>query len=186
MAGTKGFEPGTFGFRVRRSCHLSYVPTNGVTGRFDPTASGVTTRRSAFELRPHLVPGGRNDLPSAAFQTAANPSQLTRRNLVDGRRIELRLDGCRPSVLPVSLSRNKFIGPGRKSRTSRLTLIRGALYRLSYSWMEPRRGLEPRYLRYECRTSPSMIARLGAGGRHRTRDPLVTNQPLYRTELRRH
>ena len=51
--------------------------------------------------------------------------------------------------------------------------------------MEPRRGLEPRYLRYECRTSPSMIARLGAGGRHRTRDPLVTNQPLYRTELRR-
>ena len=61
-----------------------------------------------------MVPEVRIERTYTAFQTVANPSQLFRQTLVEERRIELRLLGCRPSVLPLSLHPH---GCGLESRT---------------------------------------------------------------------
>jgi hypothetical protein len=121
------------------------------------------------------VPGVGIEPTFTAFQTVANPSQLSRRNLVDPQGIEpcrlSSLQGKRPphavpgpvhnlvagvgveptyeayetSDWAASLTRNK-LGPGSSSRTSSRSIIGRVLCHLSFSWMEPADGIEPMQL----------------------------------------
>jgi hypothetical protein len=90
---------------------------SGVTGENRTLVDGATTRRSATELRPQLAPGARVERACLAFQASALTATASLAELVEERRIELRLLGCRPSVLPLSLHPHET-GPGGWNRTN--------------------------------------------------------------------
>jgi hypothetical protein len=84
----------------------------------ESTPGGSQTPALPHELRSHLVDCAALESACLALQASALPSELTVRNsdyspkLVEDRRIELRLNGCRPLVLPLSLIPRLVAGAG--------------------------------------------------------------------------
>ncbi len=165
-----------------------------MTGENRTLVDGATTRRSATELRPQLAPGARVERACLAFQASALTATASLADLVEERRIELRLLGCRPSVLPLSLpplnwsrrlESNQLMRayqtrarPVSFAEWSRLPesnwLHRGTrpAHRrqcLGDKKMEPALGIEPRSRALPCAGSPVELHRPGGQCGSRTR-----------------
>jgi hypothetical protein len=155
-----------------------------VTGENRTLVDGATTRRSATELRPQLAPGARVERACLAFQASALTATASLADLVEERRIELRLLGCRPSVLPLSLHPLKLVPAVGIEPTHACvsdTCSPGELRRV-----EPPARVELASPRYKPGASPSMLRRqrkIGAGAGNRTQ---VSRLPCARSPIELH
>ena len=120
MAPREGLEPSTSAVTVQHSA-LNYLGTKTGSGGENRTPDPVIPRHVPFHsATPLLYLGWLEELESSftGSQPAALPYKL-QPHLVDDRGIEPRLDGCRPSVLPLSLVALTWSGRGESNSVRR-------------------------------------------------------------------